>query len=153
VPVKAAGDLHKVEYGGSRLVEASKVAAMLGGNDVARVQVDEAVLLRKARSWGYEREWRLIGPRGLQGSPLELEEIIFGMRCHPSVKYAVAKALEGRDRPVKCYEIREVPSTFKLRKYVLNDNDELFIHFPKRSLSIFEAFEDLASTASSVRGK
>ncbi len=153
VPVNAAGDLHKVEYGGSRLVAASKVAAMLSGDDVARGQVDEAVLLRKARSWGYEREWRLIGPRGLQNSPLELEEIIFGMRCGPSVKYAVVKALEDRDRLVKFYEMREVRGTFELKKYALNDNDELFVHFPKRSLSIFEAFEDLASAASSVRGK
>ena len=153
VPVNAAGDLHKVEYGGSRLVAASKVAAMLSGDDVARGQVDEAVLLRKARSWGYEREWRLIGPRGLQNSPLELEEIIFGMRCEASVKYAVVKALEDRDRLVKFYEMLEVPGTFKLKKCALNHNDELFAHFPKRSLSIFELFENSSPAASSVRGK
>ncbi len=141
VPVNAAGDLHKVEYGGSRLVAASKVAAMLSGDDVARGQVDEAVLLRKAKSWGYEREWRLIGPRGLQNSPLELEEIIFGMRCGPSVKYAVVKALEDRDRLVKFYEMLEVPGKFKLKKCALNHNDELFVRFPHRSLSIIEAFE------------
>ena len=152
VPDNAAGDLHKVEYGGSRLVEASKVAAMLGGNNVARDQVDEAVLFRKARSWGYEREWRLIGRRGPQSSPLELEEIIFGMRCEDWVKYAVVKALEGRDRPVKFYEMREDPGTFKLKKYVLDDNDELFVHFPKRSLSILETFGDLLPAESSVRG-
>ncbi len=141
VPVNAAGDLHKVEYGGSRLVAASKVAAMLGGNDAARGQVDEAVLLRKASSWRYEREWRLIGPRGLQNSPLELEEIIFGMRCKAPVKYAVVKALEDRDRLVKFYEMLEVPGTFELKKCALNHNHELFVHFPKRSLSIIEAFE------------
>ncbi len=153
VPVTAAGNLYKVKYGGSRLVEASKVAAMLVGNDVARGQVDEAVLLRKAASWGYEREWRLIRPRGLQNSPLELEEIIFGMRCKASAKYAVMKALEGRDRPVKFFEMREVSGTFKLKKYALNYDNELFVHFPKRSLSIFEAFETSRTATSSTRAK
>jgi hypothetical protein len=153
VPVNAAGDLYKVKHGGSRLVEAGKVAAMLVGNDVARGQVDEAVLLRKAASWGFEREWRLIGPRGLQNSPLELEEIIFGMRCKASAKYAVVKALEGRDRPVKFYEMREVSGTFKLKKYALNYDDELFVHFPRRSLSIFEQFETLPIATSSTRAE
>jgi hypothetical protein len=153
VPVNAAGELYKVKYGGSRLVEASKVAAMLAGDDIAREHVNEAVLFRKATSWGYEREWRLIGIRGLKHSPLELEEIIFGMRCTPSVKYAVAKALEGRDRPVKFYEMREVSGTFKLKKYALSNDDELFVHFPRRSLSISEPFEDLLTAASSTRAE
>lgn len=152
VPVNAAGELHKVKYGGSRLVAASKVAAMLNGNDAARGQVDEAVLLRKAASWKYEREWRLIGPRGLRDSPLELEEIIFGMRCEPPVKYAVVKALNDRDRRAKFYEMREIPGTFKLRKCALKDDDELFVHFPIRSLSIIESFEQLSPEAPSVGG-
>ena len=142
VPAEAVDDLHKVKYGGSRLVEAKKVADLIDGDDLARRQVDEAVLLRKATSWGYEREWRLIGPRGLQNSPLELEEIFFGMRCNASAKYAVVKALEGRDWPVKFYEMREVSGTFKLRKYVLRHDDELFAYFPKRSLSVPELFEE-----------
>ena len=97
VPDSAIGELYKVKYGGDRLVKASKIAAMLDGNECFRAQVDEAVLLRKATGWRYEREWRLIGPHGLRDSPLELEEIVFGMRCKESVKYAMMKALEGRD--------------------------------------------------------
>lgn len=153
VPERTASDVHKVRYGGSRLVEASKVAAMLAGIDAARDQVDETVLLRKAGSWRYEREWRLIGQRGLQNSPLELEEVIFGMRCEVSVKYAVVKALEGRGGQVKFYEMREVPGTFLLKKYALNDDDELFVHLPRRSLSTHEAFEHLPSASSSAKGK
>jgi hypothetical protein len=151
VPERTASDVHKVRYGGSRLVQASKVAHMLAGNDVARDQVDEAVLLRKASSWRYERERRLIGRRGLQNSPLELEEIIFGMRCRESVKYAVVKALEGRDREVKFYEMHEVPNTFRLRKYPLKNDDELFVYFPKRFASIHEAFAR-AEAETSVSG-
>ena len=124
---------------------------MIGGNDVARSQVDEAVLLRKAESWGYEREWRLIGPRGLQDSPLELEEIIFGIRCNDSAKYAVMKALEDRGRPVEFYEMREVPGTFSLKKNALSYNHELFVHFPRRSQSIREGFETVLTSGPSTR--
>lgn len=68
VPPEAESSLHKISYGGSRKVLASDVAVM--DNDVdARRRVDEAVLLRKAASWGYEREWRLVGKRGAQDSP------------------------------------------------------------------------------------
>ena len=141
VPASTASDVHKVAYGVSRLVQASKVAAMLNGDDVARSQVDEAVFLRKAGSWRYEREWRLIGRYGLQDSPLELEEIIFGMRCKESAKYVVMKALESRERPVKFYVMREELGTFNLKRYALNYDDELFLHFPRRCLSISEAWE------------
>jgi hypothetical protein len=151
VPKRTASDVHKVRYGGSRLVEASKVAAMIAGNDLARSQVDAAVLLRKAGSWSYEREWRLIGQRGLQDSPLELKEVIFGMRCKESVKYAVVKALEGRDRQVRFYQMREVPDTFRLKKYVLNDDDELFVYLPRRFASLYEAFEHLLPIPSSIK--
>ena len=151
VPDNALGNLHKVKYGGSRLVEVSKVAAMLEGNRSAHGQVDQSVLLQKAESWRYEREWRLIGPRGLQNSPLKLEEIIFGIRCKAWAKYALMKALKDRDRSIKFYEMYEVPGTFKLQKCELNYDDELFVHFPRRYLSIFEAFENLTPVTSTVR--
>ena len=143
VPASTECDVHKVLYGGSRLVQASKVAAMLTGDSGARMQVDEAVLLQKAGSWRYEREWRLIGRKGHHYSPLELEEIIFGMRCEMTTKYVVMKALERRMRPVKFYEMRESSGTFKLRKCVLGYQDELFREFPKHNRSILEAFEAL----------
>jgi hypothetical protein len=116
-PENATADLHKITYGGSRLIEASAVAAMLDGNDAARQKVDQAVLTRKARDWSYEREWRLIGPRGLQNSSLELEEVVFGMRCSREVKFAVVKALANRSRRVRFYEIRERRGRFLLGRY------------------------------------
>ncbi|MEH2515267.1 hypothetical protein V1279_000840 [Bradyrhizobium sp. AZCC 1610] len=143
VPDDAAENLYKVGYGGCRFVEASKVAAMLDGDDIARQTVDTAVLLRKAASWRYEREWRLIGQRGLQNSPLELEEVIFGIRCESAVKYAVVKALEDRRRPVRFYEMRELRGTFRLKKCAL-DTDELCAFFPRRFRSIYEAFETVS---------
>lgn len=141
VPRDAVDSVRRVRYGGSRSIKVSKVAEMLKGDGVARREVDEAMLLRKAEDWRYEQEWRLLGARGLNDSTLELEEVVFGMRCEASVKYAVMKALEGRDGHVGFRESREQPDSFDLKMDDLNYNDELFVHFPNRHRSIFEAFE------------
>ena len=142
VPERAAGDVHKVAYGEGRLVKASDIGAMLDGDDEAGARVDAAVMLRKAKSWAYEREWRLIGRRGTGGSPLELEEIIFGMKCMESAKYTIMKALEERNGSVKFYEMREEWGTFNLRKSELIYDGEHFAYFPRRHLDLVEGFED-----------
>ena len=149
VPDHAETNLQKVRYRGSRLVRAFSVAAMLEGFQDARDDVDQAVLLRKAGSWNYEREWRLFGPLGLQDSPLELEEIIFGMRCAESAKYAVMKAMEGSDHPLKFHEIQEDHGKFLLKKRPLQYDDSRFEHYPRRAVSPFDEFEDLTATDSS----
>ena len=137
IPDRVAENIHKVQYRGGRRVQASKLAAMLDGGETARREVDEAVLLRKAGSWHYEHEWRLIGTLGLASSPLEMEEIVFGMRCKGSTVYAVMKALEGREHEVKFFEMREVPGTFGLKKRALHEDDGLFRKLPgSRSLDV-----------------
>lgn len=143
VTARAAGDLHKISYGGSRLIAASAVAAMLDGDEEARRKVDDAVLTKKAYDWRYEREWRLIGPRGPQDSPLEMEEVVFGMRCSHTVKFAIVKALAGRSRPVQFYEIRERHGRFLLGRHAL-DIDELSVSLPQRALDVYDHFEDLS---------
>lgn len=146
IPARAAGDLHKISYGGSRLIAASAVAAMLDGDEEARHQVDEAVLTKKAVDWRYEREWRLVGPRGPHDSPLEMEEVVFGMRCSHTVKFAIVKALTGRSRPVRFYEIRERHGRFLLGRYTL-DVDELSASLPRRALEMHDHFDDLSGEA------
>ena len=65
VPPEAQRQLHEVRYGGNRNVLASALAQMvLDHDEEARVVVDEAVLLREAPDWHYEKEWRLLGSRG-----------------------------------------------------------------------------------------
>ena len=49
-----------------------------------------------------------------RNSPLELEEVVFGLRCSLEVKFAVVRALKNRSRPVKFYEIRERREKFPL---------------------------------------
>lgn len=134
-------DLHKVSYGGSRLIKASTVAAMLDGDEAARLKVDKAVLAMKAIEWSYGSEWRLVGPCGLRESPLELEEVIFGLRCSLEVKFAVVRALENRRRPVKFYEIRERRGEFPLNKCIL-DTDELCVSLPRARADEFDALAD-----------
>jgi hypothetical protein len=142
VPDRAAESLHKVSYGGSRLIDASAVAAMLNGDETARRKVDEAVLTRKAAAWRYEREWRVVGPRGAQDSLLELEEVVFGMRCSMAVKYVIVKALVDRRRPVKFYEICERSGKFLLDKHVL-ETGEMMASLPRRSLDVWDEFEPI----------
>ncbi|MBX3482404.1 DUF2971 domain-containing protein [Phenylobacterium sp.] len=134
--------LEPVAYGGDRSVRASIVKAMVDGDAEAARRVDDAVLLKKARDWRYEREWRLIGDRGLRDSPLELEEVVFGMRCPLAVQFAVAKALAERDRAVKLYEVRQKRGTFLLHK-ASADMDEILATWPRRARSIQEAFAEI----------
>ena len=92
----------RVVYGGSRSVPTSLLTrALVHEDQMAKEELDRDVLLRKARGWGYEKEWRLIGDRGDQDSPLLLREVTFGLRCPMSVVHAVTKALAGRISPVR----------------------------------------------------
>lgn len=141
VPEASRSQLNRMNYGGRRVVPASQIAAMLQGDDAARRAVDEAVLLRKARDWQYEKEWRLLGPRGTHDSPLELVQVLFGIRCEGAVKHSVSKALDGRAGKVKLYEMFEVRGTFKLKRRILDDG-ELGVHYPRRALSVLEAIAD-----------
>ncbi len=129
--------LEPVSYGGDRCVKASLVMQMVNGDQQAKKRVDNAVLLKKAHSWRYEKEWRLIGPPGSQSSILELEEVIFGLRCPLSVMFAVTKALEGRERPVKLYVIRVKPDTFLLQKCAFNI-EEMMAGLPFRAMGMFD---------------
>ena len=86
------------------------------------------VLLRKAPPWRYEREWRLLGNKGVQDSSLELADVTFELRCPEALKHALVSALEPR--AVKFFEMYEITGTFKLKRKLL-DTDELRAYFPK----------------------
>lgn len=73
---------------------------------------------------------------------MELEEIVFGMRCPPTVMYAVIQTLEKRDRPVRFFEIREQWGRFLLAKRSVDVN-ELQATLPRRQRSLDGAFDEL----------
>jgi hypothetical protein len=78
-----------------------------------------------------------------------LEELVFGMRCAVSVKYAVVKALEKRDRPVRLFELCEKTGSFLLQKRSL-DTHELIVPLPMRCRALDGFFEDLTQNGLDV---
>ncbi|CAN5367262.1 hypothetical protein BH10PSE3_BH10PSE3_28000 [soil metagenome] len=140
--IPADASVHRVRYDAAPLVKASLVEAMLDGEAGAQGQVDEAVLLRKAPAWKYENEWRLIGDRGAQDNPLELSEVVFGLRCPTSVQFTVFRALEKRQQGLDFSTIYRRAGTFDLVKTAL-DTDELCVSLPRRSRDVLDWFSDV----------
>jgi hypothetical protein len=137
---KPAPELKRVVYGGSRCVKTSLVASAFLRNDgVAKRKLDKAILLRKAKDWNYECEWRLIGTSGEQDSPLLMKEVIFGLRCPLVVRHAVVSALERRRSPVSFFEMRDSPTRYTLKREPL-DRDELGAYLPRVAESGQEMF-------------
>jgi len=140
--IPADASVHRVRYDAEPLVKASLVEAMLDGEAGAQGQVDEAVLLRKAPAWKYENEWRLIGDRGSQDNPLELSEVVFGLRCPTAVQFTVFRALEKRQQSLDFSTIYRRAGTFDLVKMTL-DTDELCVSLPRRSRDVLDWFSDV----------
>ena len=132
--------LQKVVYGKSRDIKTSTlVQAFIHDDCEVRNELDRKILLRKAKEWGYEREWRLIGPQGLQESPLLLKEITFGLRCPVAIQHAIVSSLSSRQKTVKFYEIYPVHGRYVLRRRTL-ELDELSVSLPHTAASGIEIF-------------
>lgn len=145
-----APELKEVIYGGNRSINTSiLIKAFLFNDTEAQSDLDRDVLLRKAKGWKYEGEWRLIGKQGLQDSPLLLKEVTFGLRCSSSIIHSVVKALEGRRNEVKFYEMYIVRGSYEIRRRDL-DIYELNAFLPKTAQSGVEMFgefkEDLGDS-------
>jgi hypothetical protein len=132
----------RVIYGGKRSIRTSSlIRALVHGDLQAVKELDRDVLLRKARGWGYEKEWRLIGRQGDQESPLLLKQVIFGLRCPLTVMHAVIRALEGRMKPVSYYRMYEVSGRYVLRRRAV-DLDEFEGMLPLTAVSSADVFGD-----------
>ncbi len=128
-----------MDYGGSRLLSTSIIQKMLSGDINAKNKVDQTAYQAKAEAWKYENEWRILGPAGEQGSPLELEEIVFGHRCPDHVRYAICTVLKTRSRKIEFSEITMPPHGFELIK-VPFDPGQLETVFPRRGLDRYDDF-------------
>ena len=136
--------LDKVEYGGSRKITTSLIAeAILNNNEEALKTLDRNTLFRKAPSWEYEEEWRMVGKRGLHNSSLILKDITFGLRCSNEFKYLIYKAFERR-KDVELYEIREKCGTFDLDRITLQTG-ELSVRYPANNRFVLEVFAKIKS--------
>ena len=135
--------ISKVVYGGSRSIKTSKlIAALLEKSAEAKKDLDRDILLRKASGWRYEREWRIIGERGIQPSPLLLKEVVFGLRCKNSIIHTVIKALSGRTNNMKFFKIFPVSGSYRLRREEL-DAEDLDRNLPNTAMSGIEIFGDV----------
>jgi Protein of unknown function (DUF2971) len=134
--------MQRVLYGGTRTVKSSLIAkAIVDKDEPASAALDEHVLLRKAPEWRYEKEWRLLGARGVQDSCLLLTDVTFGLRCSEAIKHALISALGSRAPKVDFYEIRNARGTFRLRRAEV-DLDEMARSFPRTAESGIEMFGD-----------
>lgn len=133
--------LDKVIYGGDRSIKTSAlINAFIDDDDEqAKAELDRDVLLRKAKGWKYEDEWRLIGKQGVQDSPLLLKEVIFGLRCASSIVHAVVNALAGRENDTQFFEMYTVRGSYTLHRRPL-DIAELGAYLPRTSKSGIEIF-------------
>lgn len=147
-------EMHGVVYGGGRSVRTSLlIQALVHQDPNANQELDRDVLLRKARGWSYEKEYRLLGVQGDQESPLLLKEVTFGLRCPMSVVHAVVKALAGREAEMRYFQMYEVRGRFVLRRSEV-DLAELGMYMPKTAQSGEEVFgvHDDTQTGADVSG-
>lgn len=132
--------MHAVVYGGSRSIRTSLlIDALVREDPNAKKELDRDVLLRKARGWSYEKEYRLLGVQGQQESPLQLKEVTFGLRCSMSVVHAVTKALADRGTYMRYFQMNEVDGRFLLRRSPV-DLSELSMYMPNTAQSGVEMF-------------
>ena len=135
--------VHKIEYGGNRTIPMALIAeAILNETKESLSNLDHSVLLRKAPSWKYEKEWRLIDRKGVRESPLLLSEITFGLRCPAAIRYAVISALKARGDDIAFYEMHQKRGSFQLARELV-DCDEILASFPEVARSGIEVFGHL----------
>ena len=108
--------LLEVTYDGSRDISASLIAKALDNDLVAKEELDRKVLAVKAKSWTYEKEWRLIGRQGAADSNLSIDSIMFGSRCPDSVMWATRSTLVGRFPKIHYYKMHETPEKYGLQR-------------------------------------
>ncbi|MCL2790341.1 MAG: DUF2971 domain-containing protein [Desulfobulbus sp.] len=134
---KLVPQLQEVVYEGRRAIKTSAlIDAFLNKDEQAVAALDRDILFRKAPDWEYEREWRLIGLKGLKPSPLRLTEITFGLRCSWAVQYSVVKMLEDRKNKVEFYNIHGNMDKYDLHRQNL-DLDE-FQAAPPRAAEVLD---------------
>ncbi|OYU44177.1 MAG: hypothetical protein CFE44_14345 [Burkholderiales bacterium PBB4] len=149
---KPKPEMHRVFYGGSRSVRTSTLIRALVDEDLnAKKELDRDVLLRKARGWNYEKEYRLLGVQGEQDSPLLLKEVTFGLRCPMSVVHAVIKSLVDRGESMRYFKMYEVHGRFMLRRAEVN-LQELDMYMPKTAQSGLEIFGDSNGSSDAAEG-
>ena len=147
------GWIGKVSYDAPRRVRASDIAAMLADSDdsdEAGDRVDAAVFLRKAPRWSYEKEWRLIGNRGHQPSPLWLKEVCFGLKCRAEDQYVVMTALAESEVDIRFFEMVENRNSFDLQREEITLAHQKFGQIPWTQTKTQEQIKEMFNSDDGV---
>jgi hypothetical protein len=135
--------LHKVIYDDDRVLKTSLISQAILQNDLdAKKKLDDHVLLRKAKSWEYEKEWRIFDSVGLNDSPLAMTDITFGLRCPSTIVHTIVSALKDRKSSIEFYKMSQVRGSYKLQRKPVDDG--MPSSFPKIAKSSFEIFGSIA---------
>lgn len=142
-------NIQPINYHRKRTITSQQILDMLNGSENAKKEIDNVVLLSKAKPWEYEKEWRYINARGLRNSSLDLKDVTFGLRFKGSAKYAVMQALSQRPYPVKFYEMKTIHGEFTLERREVDDRD--FVIYPDCNQYHIDSFDDIADDPESFR--
>lgn len=156
VSVNQFQDIRPLNYGGNRSITTQQIYDMLFNNNesvkvAAKKEIDDVVLLSKAESWQYEKEYRVISPQGLQNSPFRLSDVTFGLRFKQSAKYAVMRALSSqgnmlapRQNNVDFYEMTISDDSFSMSRRPISLEDPDVGHFPVDNYATYQMFDDFS---------
>jgi len=137
----STGKIQPINYYRQRTITTQQILDMLDGKENAKKEIDDAVLLSKAKPWKYEKEWRYIHTQGLHDSNLNLTDVTFGLRFKESAKYAVMQALSQRPYPVKFYEMKTIHGEFTLERTEVHEQD--FVRYPDCNQYYVNSLEDV----------
>src|SRR5438445_13018125 len=91
----------------------------------------------------------MLGPLGPSPSPVEVNSVIFGLRCPLVLQYSLVKILGGASSDIKFWRISSPGSRFELKRRKVNV-DELMSTMPLRSVLLdFDVLEDENSRTAS----
>lgn len=144
IPENAAKNISPINYTSEfREIKISQIRRMLEGDEKAKKEIERDIFLRKAKSWKYEEEWRMVSSVGLQSASIYLSEITFGLRCKYTTIFSVMKSLSERETPVNFYKIVEVPHKFTLKKEKITFDHEHLHDLPRCMEIIDQMVDDL----------
>jgi hypothetical protein len=125
IPLNTMSSLFKVEYSNDKSVKASDLLKMTNQNRAAQRRVDKTVLQKKSKHWSYEKEWRLIGEKGLSSLTIEIKEIIFGIKCSGNIKEMIVRILNDGVRKINYFEMKHEGRIFSLKRNAYDEYAEI----------------------------
>lgn len=131
IPLDTRSSLFKVEYSNNKSIKASDLLKMINRDYDAQERVEKTILRTKSKHWSYEKEWRLIGAKGLSTLKIELKEVIFGIKCSEHIKELIVRILQDGIRDVSYFRMIHEGENFLLKRKPYDAHAEILSHPPQ----------------------